>query len=143
MVGWLTSQPNNLHISINVQIIHVSDTHDWYMSIHRFSRYDVLFRRLQRAEYLFSNRIRIKLQKSNHVITELVFSNEQALYMLLLSKFTVSFLMSSLHFLNVVSLTHPGGRELILKSSWAMIYMHACNDECQFLIMLNNLVDQF
>ena len=33
---------------------------------------------------------------------------------------TLSFLMPSLHFLNAVSLTHSGGRELMLNSSFTM-----------------------
>jgi len=41
-----------------------------------------------------------------------------------LSNMTLSFLMPSLHFLNAVSLTHPGGRELMLNSSFTMICMH-------------------
>ena len=69
----------------------------------------------------------IKTTKSNDVIRKLeptlYFPIEYGLWSIY-QTWLISFLMPSLHFLNAVSLTHPGGRELMLNSSCTMICMH-------------------
>ena len=69
----------------------------------------------------------IKTTKSNDVIRKLeptfYFPIEYGLWSIY-QTWLISFLMPSLHFLNAVSLTHPGGRELMLNSGCTMICKH-------------------
>ena len=133
----------NYHINTPVQILHISDTHDWYMSAHKFSsRCEVLFHKLQWVEYLCSNWIHqnYKIKQCNKKTrTNLVFSKWIG-PMVHLSKFILSFPMPSLRFLNAVSLTHPGGREWMLNSSIIMICMHVTrNVRSRYLEAFNRI----
>ena len=106
-------------------------TYQWHSSlVHEcpqiLLRCEVLFHKLQWVEYLCSNWIHqnYKIKQCNKKTrTNLVFSKWIG-PMVHLSKFILSFSMPSLRFLNAVSLTHPGGRELMLNSSCTMICMH-------------------
>ena len=81
----------------------------------------------------------IKTAKSNNVIRKL---DKLCIFQMnrLLSKFIVSFLLPSLHFLNAISLTHADRREFMLNSCCIMICMHVTrNVSSRYLEAFNRI----